>query len=81
MRTPEELRAAVARETTELQLLRATLPLQQLVAQYDALIDSHLVDLAVVAPEHLQFKQGAIRQLQCLRACLLDDNPNLSPKA
>lgn len=81
MRTDEELRAAIALETHELQVLRSMLPMQQLVALLDALIESHLADLATAAPEHLRFKQGALRQLQCLRAVLLDDNPNLSPKA
>jgi hypothetical protein len=81
MRTDEELRAAIALETRELQVLRAMLPMQQLVALLDALTESHLADLATVAPEHLRYKQGALRQLHCLRAVLLDDNPHLSPKA
>lgn len=81
MQTPERLRDAIANETRELQLLRAALPMKQLVSLLDALTDSHLADLITVAPERLQYKQGAIRQLQALRAALLDDNPNLSPKA
>lgn len=82
MRTSLELRDLIAAETRELQLLRATLPLRQLVALFDALIESHLLDLATVAGDYqLRHTQGAIRQLQCLRAILLDDNPNLSPKA
>lgn len=81
MRNSEELRAAVALETTELQLLRATLPMRQLIALYDALIESHLDDLTTIAPERLAFKQGAIQQLRCLRTALLDDNPNRFPKA
>lgn len=81
MKTNEALRAAIAAEVTELQLLRATLPMRQLITLLDVLVDAHLADLATIQPEHLQFKQGAIRQLQCLRAVLLDDNRNLSPKA
>lgn len=81
MRNSDTLRGLIASETRELQLLRATLPMRQLVALMDALIDSHLLDLASAPPERLAYKQGAIRQLQNLRDVLLDDNPNLSPKA
>lgn len=81
MRTSLELRDLIATETRELQLLRATLPLRALIALLDALVESHLLDLATAAPEHLRHTQGAIKQLQCLRAVLLDDNPHLSPKA
>jgi hypothetical protein len=81
MRNSDQLRAAVATEVRELQLLRATLPMRQLIALIDALIESHLSDLITVLPERLEFKQGAIRQLQCLRITLLDDNPHQTPKA
>jgi hypothetical protein len=81
MRTSAQLREAIAADTTELQLLRATLPMRALIALIDTLIESHLVDLILIVPEQLHYKQGAIRQLQALRASLLDDNPNLSPKA
>jgi hypothetical protein len=81
MLTSDSLRTRVANETRELQLLRATLPMKQLIAVLDILIDAHLLDLATIQPDRLSFKQGAIRQLQCLRDVLLDDNPNLSPKA
>jgi hypothetical protein len=81
MRDSDELRAAIALETSELQMLRANLPMRQLIALFDALVESHMADLAVVDPDRLRFKQGAIRQLQCLRAVLVDDNPHLSPKA
>lgn len=81
MHSPDHLRQAIAAETRDLQLLRATLPMKQLVALLDALVDAHLVDLVTLAPEHLGYKQGAIRQLQALRAALLDDNPHISPKA
>lgn len=81
MRDSDTLRGAIATETRELQLLRATLPMRQLVTLIDAVVDAHLLDLATVPPDGLTYKQGAIRQLQCLRAVLLDDNPHLSPKA
>lgn len=81
MKTEEQLRAAIASETRTFQELRTNYLAQQLLALYDALIDSHLADLATVKPEHLAFKQGAIRQLVCLRAVLLDDSPHLSAKA
>jgi hypothetical protein len=81
MRDSLQLRAAVAHELAELHQLRATLPLRQLITLLDTLIDSHLEDLTTIDPDHLRFKQGAIRQLQCLRAVLLEDHPNLSPKA
>jgi hypothetical protein len=81
MRDSEQLRAAIALETAELQMLRATLPMKQLITVIDVVVDAHLADLASIDPERLRFKQGAIRQLQALRAVLLDDNPHLSPKA
>lgn len=81
MRNSDQLRAAIATEVRELQLLRATIPMRQLIALIDAVIESHLADLVTVMPERLAFKQGAIRQLQCLRTVLLDDNPHQSPKA
>jgi hypothetical protein len=81
MRTSLELRDLIAADTLELQLLRATLPMRALISLLDAVIESHLVDLATVTPDQLRHTQGAIKQLQCLRRVLLDDNPNLSPKA
>lgn len=81
MRNNDQLRTLIAAETRELQLLRATLPMRQLISLIDALIESHLSDLIQVTPDRLTFKQGAIRQLQSLRTILLDDNPHQSPKA
>lgn len=81
MRNSDQLRTAIADELRELQLLRATLPMRQLITLLDTLIDSHLADLVTVTPERLEFKQGCIRQLQCLRTVLLDDNPHQTPKA
>lgn len=81
VRNSDSLRTATANETRELQLLRSTLPMRQLITLLDVLVDAHLLDLATIQPDRLAYKQGAIRQLQCLRDVLLDDNPNLSPKA
>lgn len=81
MRTDEQLRAAVATETREFQQYRASFQSAQLLVFLEALIESHLADLALIPPERLQYKQGAIRQLQALRAVLVDDNPHISPKA
>jgi hypothetical protein len=81
MRTSDELRVVIAAATGELQEFRASVQSALLLHLYDALIESHLLDLATVAPEALAFRQGALRQLQCLRAVLVDANPHLSAKA
>lgn len=81
MKTPEQRRALVATETADFLMYRASNQSAQLVKFLDALIDDHLADLAIVSLDRLQYKQGAIRQLQALRDVLVMDNISLSPKA
>ncbi|MET3135211.1 hypothetical protein AAKU55_005519 [Oxalobacteraceae bacterium GrIS 1.11] len=79
MKTSEQLRAAVRFETAELLAYRASHPMRQVVAFLDALSDSTLADLATVAPDRLQYTQGALAQLQAIRRTLCSDSAHVSP--
>lgn len=81
MKSAEQRRALVSAETAEYLQYRASNQTKQLLALYDALIDDHLADLITIPPERLQYKQGAIRQLQALRDMMMSENLMLSVKA
>lgn len=81
MKSSEQRRTDIALETAEFLQYRPSTQSAQLVRLIDALIDDHLADLAIVPMERLQYKQGAVRQLQALRDVLVADNINLPIKA
>ena len=80
MKTSEQYRANIVQELAELRAYRTTQPVRQLLKLLDALIADHMADLVTVAPEQLQLKQGAVRQLTCLHNAICQDGPHLWPK-
>lgn len=81
LKTAEQRRASTMQELRELRAYRATQAVQQLLKLMEALIEEHNADLATVAPEQLQLKQGAVKQLTCLHRAICQDGPHLWPKA
>lgn len=81
MKNEEQRREAINTELYELRLHRASEPLRQLVRLLDALAEDTLADLARVAPDQLQRKQGALAQLAALRTAIAATGDHISPKA
>lgn len=81
MKSDEQLRAAVRSELAEFAAYRGSMQARQLLAFYDALIDAQMAELVAIKPDRLLYKQGAIRQLQALRAALIDTSDHVSPLA
>lgn len=78
MRSAEERRAVLQAASAELQLHRAGPSVRAVVDLCEALIESGLADLATIAPERLQHKQGAIAQLTALRDLIVIGGPHRS---
>ena len=79
--TNEQRRATIAKEGAEFKQYRNSDQMRQFFTLLDALIDDHKADLVTITAEKLQYKQGAIAQLQILRDYACSDSPHISPKA
>ena len=80
MQTLQARHAAIEQETQELRAWRNSAAMHGLARLLHLLIEEHCADLAFIAPDQLQLKQGALRQLMQLRDALSRDGPYLCPK-
>ena len=81
MRTHQQLRAAIADNTTAIREYRAMPQTQILLALFDALAEDVLLELATVKPDLLLYKQGQLSQLRALRDAIGTDDQHRTAKA
>ena len=80
MRPQEQLRAEIAIETAALLEYRAMPETKIFLRLLDALAEDQYNELASVKPDRLLYRQGALAQLNALRAVLRTGDANRSAR-